>query len=181
MTGAELVLAPFPGLPAPAGVAVHVTARREGPVLHLAWRLAGPAGAIAFPAPAAMPGRLRGLWDATCCEFFLAAPGRPGYWEFNLSPAGPWNAFHLAAYRAGMVEEPALQALPFAVERAPGSCDVALRLDLTPLGLGAAPWRLNVAAVVADPAGGQSFWAAAHPGAEPDFHHPDAFVVVLDA
>lgn len=178
MSAVAFDLAPFPGQPAPEGVAIAGAASRAGGVLTLRWRLTAPEGAVAMDAPAP-PERRFGLWEATCFEFFLASPGRPGYWEFNLAPAGHWNAYRLAGYRAGMVEEPAFAALPFAVSREPGACEVVVEADLAGLGLAAPPWRLAVATVVVGPDGGTSFWALAHPGAEPDFHDPDAFRIAL--
>ncbi len=180
MTAVDFVLAPYPGLPAPDGVRVAGSAARSGAVLQLAWRLEDPTGALALPGPAARPERRRALWEATCFEFFLASPERPGYWEFNLAPAGHWNVYRFEAYRAGMTEEAAFEALPFSVSSGPASFDVSVRIDTTDLGLAAAPWRLAVATVVAEPGGRVSFWALSHPAAEPDFHHPAAFQLTPD-
>lgn len=172
-------LAPYPGLPAPEGVRVSGEARRSGAVLVLRWRLDDPAGSLELPHLAARPERRRDLWEETCFECFLASPERPGYWEFNLSPAGHWNVYRFDAYRTGMTEELAVDALPFSVSRHPGGLEVDVRIDTTALGIAGAPWRLAVATVLAEPAGRVTFWALAHPGAEPDFHHPEAFGLAL--
>lgn len=179
MNAIDFVLEPYPGLPFPAGVRVSGKARREGAILFLDWRLEGPAGSLALPLPADRPERRRDLWEATCFEFFLASPERPGYWEFNLSPAGHWNVFHFDAYRAGMTDEAAFTTLPFSVSNRPGLCEVSACIDTTGLGLAAAPWQLAVSTVVAEPRGRVTYWAVSHPGAQPDFHHPDAFVIRL--
>jgi hypothetical protein len=198
MSEQDFVLAPFPGLACPPGVQLTGTARRAGGMLQLEWRLADPGEMIDIPAQATLPERRRDLWEQTCFEFFLALepetpvsepaarPGegdkpaaRPGYWEFNLAPTGHWNVFHFDAYRAGMNEEPAFEALPFSVAHRPGLCQVSACIDLTKLGSAAAHWRLAVAMVLTEPAGRTSFWALSHPDAEPDFHHAGAFLIRL--
>jgi hypothetical protein len=66
------------------------------------------------------------------------------------------------AYRQqGMREDPGYHALPAAFDLGPG------------------PWELAVTMVVEEHDGRQSFWALAHPGPEPDFHHPDSFTLRL--
>lgn len=172
-------LAPFPGLPVPEGVRVTGRARREGALLDLSWRLEFPAGMVAIPAPAATPERRRELWEATCFEFFVMSPDRPGYWEFNLAPSGHWSVFHFDGYRAGMRDEAAFAALPFTVSNGPGRCEAATSIDLTALGLAESPWRLAVTMVVAEPGGRTTYWALAHPAAQPDFHHAGGFVLPL--
>lgn len=173
----RFALAPFPGDPAPAGVRIAGDVAREGAVLALTWRLHDPDGVAAVPPPAP-PERRYGLWEATCFEFFVRDPAGPGYWEFNLAPEGHWNVYRLDAYREGLRDEPAFARLPFAVTQTPGGLEVALRVDLAPLGLAEAPWRLAIAAVVAAGAG-TSYWALAHPAAEADFHAPGAFTLDL--
>lgn len=175
MTPRAFVLEPAPGLPAPAGVRLSGTARREGALLRLTWRLDDPAAALALAPPAARPERRRDLWEDTCFECFLRSPARPGYWEFNLAPAGHWNVYRFAGYRAGMADEPAFDALPFSRSGIPGGCEVSTTIDTTRLGLAAAPWELAVATVLAEPGGRLTYWALAHPGTEPDFHHAEAF------
>jgi hypothetical protein len=172
----NFVLEPYPGLPFPEGVRVSGTVRREGAILQLDWKLVGEA---AIPQPAAHPERRHGLWEATCFEFFLATAERPGYWEFNLSPAGHWNVYRFDGYRAGMTEEAPFDALPFAVSNRPGLCEAAVRFDTTGLGIAGDDWRLAVSTVVAEPTGRVTYWALSHPGAQPDFHHPEAFTVGL--
>ncbi len=179
MSDRAFVLEPYPGLPVPDAVRVSGTARRDGATLELAWRLEGPDSAFSIPVAAADPKRATELWEQTCFELFLAAPGRAGYREFNLSPAGHWNVFRFAAYRSGMAEEEAFVALPFSVSWQPGSCRVAARIDMTCLDWGGDPWLLGIATVVAEPTGRLSYWALSHPGPRPDFHHPGAFGLQL--
>jgi hypothetical protein len=180
MAGAEFVLEPFPGSPASGGVRVTGTARRTGAALQIAWRLEAPDGAVAVPGLTSRPERRRGLWEQTCFEFFLRSPRREGYWEFNLSPSGHWNVFRFDGYRSGMADETAIGALASSVASAGGRCSASASIDTTALGLAAEPWLLAVSTVVGFPSGQVSYWALAHPGTEPDFHHPDGFTIRLD-
>ncbi|MBU6429762.1 MAG: DOMON-like domain-containing protein, partial [Cyanobacteria bacterium REEB65] len=123
----------------------------------------------------------RELWEQTCFECFLASSGRPGYWEFNLSPAGHWNVYRFDSYRAGMQDETAFEALPFSVFSRPGFCEVAATISMLDLGVAERSWQLAIATVVAQVSGGTSYWALAHPGDRPDFHHPESFLVQLAA
>ena len=45
--------------------------------------------------------------------------------------------------------------------------ELAVTLDLPDDG----PWRLGLSAVIEETAGRKSYWALAHPGGRPDFHH----------
>ena len=39
---------------------------------------------------------------------------------------------------------------------------------------------MGLSAVIEEKGGNMSWWALAHPGEEPDFHHPDGFQLRLD-
>lgn len=177
MSPTAFELAPYPGAAVPAGARIQGTARRVGAILELEWRLQVPAEAI--PALAARPERRRELWEATCCECFLRSPEHAGYWELNLSPAGHWNVFRFLGYRTGMMDEPAVSALACTITRDAAGCEVRVALDTTALGLAEVAWELAIATVLAEPGGRISYWALAHPGEQPDFHHPEAFQLPL--
>ncbi len=179
MSHRAFALEPYPGLPAPSAVRVSGTAWRDGATLELTWQLEGPEASFSVPATAENPKRTGDLWEQTCFEVFLAVPDRPGYREFNLSPAGHWNVFRFASYRSGPEEEEAFAALPFSVSSQLGVCSVSARIDTTRLGCGMDPWLLAIATVVAEPEGRLSYWALSHPGQQPDFHHAGAFVLHL--
>ena len=175
----DFVLEPYPNLPLPEGVRISGSSRRVAAILHLNWRLEGPEGAIALSPPAVQPKRLRELWEETCFECFLTSPDHPGYWEFNLSPAGHWNVFRFDSYRSGMTDEPAFDTLPFSVSSRPGLCEVTASVDTTRLGIAAAPWLLAVSTVIKESGGRATYWALSHPGSQPDFHHPESFGIQL--
>src|SRR5258708_23125930 len=46
--------------------------------------------------------RSDGLWQHTCFEAFIAAPGAAEYYEFNFSPTLDWAAHQFTAYRHGL-------------------------------------------------------------------------------
>lgn len=160
----------------------------EGTQLTIAFLLSGDLEKVAI-APSkskAGIGAARGdrLWEQTCFEFFLAAGPKPTtntpYWEFNLSPSGDWNIFALDGYRRGLKEEDAISYLSFGVENKPESVCLDLRdVDISRLVSLNQPLWLGVSAVIVLKTGVQTFWAIAHPRPEPDFHHPDSFVLAL--
>lgn len=179
MSAIAFRLAPYPELPFPAGVRLEGAARRDGARLGLSWRLEAPNARIDLPPANPHPQRIHGLWERTCFEFFLAVPEASGYWEFNLAPEGHWAVFRFDGYRAGMRDEMALDRLSFEVLAGSGRCEVVAELDLNALGIARQPWRLAIAAVLRQNDGPLSYWALRHPGLQPDFHHPDAFSLVL--
>lgn len=180
MTATEFVLEPFPGSAFAEGVRVTGTARRGGSFLSLNWKLEGPSETLAIAPMPTLAERRDGLWEQTCFEFFLAGPDRPGYWEFNLSPAGHWNVYRFDGYRAGMTQETAFDALPFTVSSHARGYEVVADIDLSGLAIARESWTVAIATVVMEPRGRTTYWALSHPGSEPDFHHPGAFQLRLD-
>ena len=117
-----------------------------------------------------LPERTDGLWQRTCFELFVRPAGGEGYFEFNFSPSRQWAAYAFAGYREGMAEL-ALKAP--VIERTADGVRVAVDLGGLPDG----PWQVGITAVIAEADGAKSFWALAHPGEKPDFHHVGGFVL----
>lgn len=149
--------------------------------LTITYVLHGDLTAIRFPAPA-KPKHVDGLWQTTCFEAFVRDPGSKGYCEFNLSPSTEYAIYEFADYREGMQG---------------GYCSSA-RIDTASSGnrfeltaaigfLRAFQVRaegrllLGLSAVIEETDGAKSYWALNHPVGKPDFHHADAFALVLDA
>jgi hypothetical protein len=145
--------------------------------LTLRWKVES-AGQVVLP-PFAGRKRTDGLWQTTCFEFFVKAPGAEAYAEFNLSPSERWAAYDFAGYREGMVERPVPRA-PVCTPRRGGSVlifDAAIPAGaLPPL-----PWDYGLTAVIEEAGGHKSYWAIAHPAEKPDFHHPTCFAAQLAA
>ena len=181
MKGQDFSLQPFSPI-SPAlnfKVTGHIARRPH----HLAIRydLHGPLAELVIPAPADLPSRQHGLWEETCFEFFLGVKDSPRYWEFNLSPAGPWNVYRFDGYRQGMAEETAFTSLPWRVRRRPDSLLVALELEIERIVAADQPLAVGLAAVIKLAGGGLTYWALTHPGPQADFHRRDSFIIALSA
>lgn len=142
--------------------------------LKLNYRIDGPIEHLILPA-AQNASRVDGLWRQLCCEAFIAPTHEPEYREFNLSPSGDWAHYHFQDYRAG-------QSRPDCKPPFIQSCQESGSFQLTaelPIYY-AAPLRIGLSLVLEESGGRLSYWALHHPGSKPDFHHPDAFVLILE-
>jgi hypothetical protein len=167
---------------APAGVTVQGQVARQGEQLMLHYRVQDPQGLLRLPPPpgpprrtASAPQRRHQLWTRTCLELFLAEVGATPYWEVNLCPSGDWNLYRLSDYRQDLTPEPAVESLPFAVERQAEGLDLHLPLDLSRLLPPGRPLELGLCAVLQERSGAISYWALRHPGPEADFHRREGF------
>jgi hypothetical protein len=171
-------LVPHPAKPAPAGYSVRAAAVWSGPRhLRLRYDVRGPAGTLHWPAASRLPESRDGLWQHTCCELFLQA-GDGGYVEVNLAPEGHWAAYSFSGYRTRAAQELAWQAPRIEASAAPGDGNDAggdghwllqatLELPIAP----AAHAPLGLCVVLESAHDGTlSYWALAHPRAQPDFH-----------
>lgn len=109
----------------------------------------------------------------------------PSYHEFNFSPSGQWAAYAFEHYRLPHPDDASavLPAPQIAVHAAPGNLqlDAVIRLDGLPGSPPAARLAVALSAVVENSRGVLSYWALRHPADRPDFHHPDSFVLEIDA
>ena len=149
--------------------------RGAGRELTLTYRARGTITSLRLLPPAA-PIHTDNLWQHTCFEAFVRAPGAGAYQEFNFSPSTAWAAYSFTAYREGMANG-APVVLPLIETRAMPA-EFELRAHITvPL---SPPWRLSLTAVIEETNGSKSYWALAHPAGKPDFHHIDGFILELD-
>ena len=172
-------LEPFPAAGPPPSFKITGSIARSADKLAVRYNLRGNLAELIIPAPAHRPARKNGLWEETCFEFFLGVKGDPRYWEFNLSPAGPWNVYGFAGYRQGMAEETAFTSLPLSVRRRPDSLLVAVEPAVGLIVTADRPIEVGIAAVIHLAGGGLTYWALTHPGPQPDFHRRDSFLVEL--
>lgn len=141
--------------------------------LRLRFLLEGELAELRIPEPRP-PAIVRGLWEHTCCEIFVARQGAAAYHEFNLSPSGEWAAHAFQRYRDGaMLADPALDPR-IVVRRGSASLELEAMIGSTGDKL-----LVGLAAVVEAANGALSYWALRHPPGEPDFHHRDAFALAL--
>jgi hypothetical protein len=176
-----LDLQPHPAQPAPPGISVVAGAEPlPGGSLRLGFVICGdPADLARVMLPeASAPIRVDGLWQRTCCEAFIAAADEEAYREFNFSPASAWAAYAFSAYRKAA-------ALPLGpvppIAFIPSGGTLTLVTTLAAGWLPRAPRLcMNLSLVLETTDGARSYWALAHPGAQPDFHHRDGFVLALE-
>lgn len=156
-------------------ISITGTVQRQENQLAIAFTLAGHLDQVRMPTPSPKPTRQYDLWEATCFEFFLGQPHQDAYWEFNLSPSGDWNVFHLETYRQGLQEETALETLPYQVQQNTSSLTLALTLNLNCLIAAHQPLDMGICAVVQSPKPDLTYWAITHKGQQADFHRRDSF------
>ncbi len=156
-----------PASPAPAGLALQCSVRADAAGLSLFYQLLGDPAQLRWPEPAS--GCADGLWQRTCMEVFVAGQGEAGYREFNFSPSGQWAAYAFSDYRQ---RDPAWHAAVTPQHTA--GCQAGawqLQARIPAALLPSTPWRLGLSAVLEHADGALSYWALAHPGERPDFHH----------
>jgi len=155
-------------------------ARQGGHTLRLFYRLDADLSQLRLPI-SMTPGRADDLWRHTCFEAFISEPGSAGYSELNFSPSGQWAAYTFTGRRTGMRAANPEVAPSAAWRRTDGrlELDVEIRLD----GLLSCPadsaLRLSLSAVIQEESGTITYWALRHPEKQPDFHHPEGFVLEL--
>ncbi len=155
-------------------------ARQGGSSLHLSYRLDADLAQLRLPM-SVTPARADDLWRHTCFEVFISIPGSPSYSELNFSPSGQWAAYTFTGRRTGM-RAANLQVPPSAAwRRTAGRLELNVEIDLDgPLSVsGGKAVRLALSAVIEEESGTISYWALRHPGQQPDFHHPEGFVLDL--
>jgi hypothetical protein len=178
---AVLNLQPHPGDADMGPLQVSASARIDGNVLHVRWRLVDPAGQIVRAEFTSRREQRNHLWHETCFEAFLAAKDQPGYWELNVSPAGHWNLFRFAAYRlpAGTAcpVESLVESLIVRREDRVDGMELEAELPLAPLALQTGDLELGLCAMLFAGDGHRGHWALHHPGERPDFHQRKGFVL----
>ena len=171
-----------PQSPAPwvEGVTVGVRRSTEG-LLQLTYVLTGALEHLRIPAPGPIR-RGERLWEHTCLEAFIGRPGEAGYHEFNFSPSRAWAIQDFRSYRERESDSAWVEPrLTVAVRGNSLILTVELPLEKQAPGLGKAPLKLALAAVIEDEDGHKSYWALKHAPGRPDFHRPEAFTLDLPA
>jgi hypothetical protein len=149
-------------------------------LVHLHFSLTGSIEDIFLPPASINPVRKDDLWRGTCFEFFLAIKDQPQYWEFNMSPSGDWNIYHMDAYRRiGFREEKSIQQLPFEIQKEAGELTLEARVDLNPLLRPNQFLDFGITAVIQTLDRAETFWALAHPASVADFHLRESFILEL--
>ena len=176
----ELTCHPQTTTDAVRGICVDVT-RSPAARLHLTFVLAGEMAHLRVPAFRA-PCIGSDLWRHTCFEAFIAADDAATYHELNFAPSGEWALLAFRGYRDGQPLASGVPTPAITIRTTSQSfeLDVVVTLDGLSPAYASAPLRLALATVIEETSGARSYWAAHHPPGDPDFHHPDAFVVRLE-
>jgi hypothetical protein len=162
-------------------IGVHVHRTPSG-TLELRYRLSGDLRGIRIPADGSA--RLGSeLWRHTCFEAFVALDDQPAYHEFNFAPSGAWAACGFDAYRTRSVIRNPVEPPSIEVRTARDrlELDAVVRLESLSPEHASARLRIGLSAVIEATDEGLSYWALHHPADRPDFHHPGAFVLCLEA
>lgn len=153
---------------------VHVL-EASAATLDLRYMLDAPLARLAIP-PSRESRHVDELWRHTCFEAFLRVKDSTAYYELNVSPSTEWALYSFQNTRKGMAPVTGAHAPEVRMQRAANRLQVNVRLDLRSLSRIAA---LALAAVIEDENARLSYWALKHPSPQPDFHHPDAFLLEL--
>jgi len=172
-------LIPFPASPIP-NISLTGEISLQNKVIDLRYSLAGKIEDVLFPSTSMHPHRKHELWKETCFEFFLAVKEQPQYWEFNMSPSGDWNIYHMDAYRrVGFKEEASFSRLPFEVKKEAGLFHMNVLVDLDPILQPGQLLEFGIAAIIQSTDGSETYWALTHPAPFADFHLRESFILGL--
>ena len=175
----SFALIPFP---APDIPALSVTGKLslDKHLLMLKYSLSGNIEEVLLPLVSLTPTRKDQLWKATCFEFFLAIKDQPGYWEFNMSPSGDWNAYRMDVYRrVGFRQENTISQLLFEFRRRLDGYLLDVSVDLASLIEPGDELEMAVTAILQTRNGSETYWALAHRASQPDFHLRESFILPL--
>ena len=172
-----------PATPAPVVRAVEAQASflADGS-LAIAYRLWGDIARLLIPQP--QPSAPKDfLWEHTCFEAFIGVRGNASYREFNFSPSGQWAAYGFFDYRKRDEAFVCKTAPVISSKQFAGRFELEAIIAPGVLPHGSGPLEIGLAAVAesSDTVDGRhSYWALKHPAERPDFHHRDAFSLILN-
>jgi hypothetical protein len=191
MTERSFSLIPFPAQNLP-NISITGAISLQMNILHLSYSLTGNVEDVFLPPTSVTPSRKDELWKTTCFEFFLAVKDQPQYREFNLSPSGDWNVYHMDKYRrVGFREETSIQGLAFEVQKTPvtmsslaesnevGVFQLNAMLDLNSIVPQNQLLEFGITAIIQTTNGNETYWALAHPAPFADFHLRESFILGL--
>jgi len=175
----DFSLQPFRSAPYDLKIGGYVA--RHANRLEVRYEITGDLQMIDIPGRKREASRVKGLWENTCLELFLAARDCDRYWEVNLCPSGDWNVFRFDRYdeeRSAdkLVEEVLFNSLPVRIQKGSGSFSLAFEFSLDGIIQGDQVIEVGVSAVTAAP---KTYWALAHCGSMPNFHIRDSFTINL--
>jgi hypothetical protein len=149
--------------------------------LHLRYQLCGDLTRIRIPEPQP-PAAFDGLWEHTCFEAFITVEGEPGYREFNFAPSGQYAVYGFDSYRlrsawiSGYTPKISLsRSIDFY------QLQTMISGAVLPVNRAGKSLQLGLSAVIELLDGNKSYWALHHPSGDPDFHHRDSWILLLNS
>jgi hypothetical protein len=146
--------------------------------IHVGYLIEGPLKELIIPEVSEVPGKKDKLWEHTCFELFISEKSSEKYFEFNFSPSKDWAAFYFDDYRdrgahriTKTMREPTM-----GIETTKNEFKVEILFE-NPLGLPKKDLEFGVSTVLETKKGEKLYWALIHPGAAPDFHLRDSFIL----
>lgn len=181
MPAPEVTLTVFGGPPHARDIVVRASAERWRTTIRARWFVSGRLDRLALPSETGPRVRRDRLWEHTCVEAFLAPVTGTAYWELNVAPTGDWNLYRFEGPRTGMTPERRFHGLTaFTAAGDDSRFALTATLDVAPIpALADGPLAVALAAVLETRSGERSYWALTHPGAAPDFHRRDSFLLRL--
>ena len=179
MTERSFSLVPFPAPNIP-NISITGKISLQKNIVHLRYSLSGEIENILLPPASVNPSRKDDLWKMTCFELFLALKDQPQYWEFNMSPSGDWNVYHMDAYRrVSFREETSIRRLPFENGNEAGVFHLNALVDLHPILPPNQLLEFGITAIIQTIDSNETYWALAHPAPFADFHLRESFILGL--
>lgn len=175
----HFLLRPFAPVRDSWGLTLGGSVCRSPGVLSIDFRLKGDLQNISWPASNRGVSRSHDLWRQTCFELFFGIPGNLAYWEVNVCPDGCWNVYHFNSYRQDMAEVVEMDQPFFQMAREEDTFSLSCRIDVQKLVPDIQGLEAGVAGVIFDRTGTAGYWALHHPGAVPDFHSRQSFLIVF--
>jgi hypothetical protein len=179
MTERSFSLIPF-SAPTIPNISITGKISLQSNIVDLRYSLTGKMDDIFLPKISTNPHRKDELWKMTCFEFFLAVKNQPQYWEFNMSPSGDWNVYHMDAYRrVGFRKETSIQRLPFEFHKDSNMLALDARIDLNPILPPGQFLEFGITTVILTKKSHESYWALTHLMPVADFHLRESFILEL--
>ena len=179
MIEAVFSLIPFPDQNLPA-IQINGKIKRRKNLITMHHSLTGNIDQVLLPPLSSPAKRKDDLWKATCFEFFLAVPNNAEYWEFNISPSGDWQIYHMDVYRRiGVREEASFQQFPFSFRIEEDCILLEASVELSPILPIETEIQVGITSVIQSKDGIETYWALTHPGPQADFHRRESFTLKL--
>ncbi len=122
--------------------------------------------------------RADGLWKTTCFEWFIKPVSNEFYWEANFSPSGAWNIYFLEGYRKNLIPEDRGLISKLITEGSSTEWHLKAQIDFSKLKLPpGTEFKAHLSAVIETVDDQKTYWSLKHSQKQPDFHHPDHFIL----